>query len=68
MQVRTEFLSLMELILKNSDYASHLHKRHELELCFRRILQEDDEDEGTADVDKTIARQIVTDYPDWFEL
>ena len=54
----------MELILKNSDYASHRHKQAELQLCLRRILQEDEE--GASDMDKTIAQQIVTDYPDWF--
>ena len=62
--MRTEYLSLFHLIVENSDYGDHQHRRSELETCFNRIAQE----EGTeSEMDIHIVRQIWKDFPQYFE-
>lgn len=62
--MRTEYLSIMELILKNHNYAEHCHRQQELEECFKQIYNEE---EVPSDKDKHIVVQIWTELPNLFE-
>ncbi len=62
-QMRTEYLSLMHLILKTSDYGEHMHRRQELENVLEAVMSE----EGAAsDMDRRIVQQIWKDFPHYF--
>jgi len=72
-QVRTEYLSLMHLILLNSEYFEHAHRQQELQSCFSRIVQEDDrgvpsggEGGSYASMDRDIVLQIFKHFPTHF--
>lgn len=66
LQVRTEYLSLFLLIVRNSDYGEHQHRRAELETCFNRIGQEEEE-VAESQMDIHIVKQIWKDFPLYFE-
>ena len=61
--MRTEYLSLMHLILKNSDYEEHLHRRNELEIFMERIMGEEGPE---SEMDRRIVQQILTEFPQYF--
>ncbi len=61
--MRTEHLSLMHLILKNSDYDEHMHRRSELEQFLERVVAEEGAD---SDMDKRIVQQIWREFPQYF--
>ena len=62
-QIRTDYLSLIELILKNTDYSEHRHRQQDLAKCFRRIEAEEEE---ASQQDKAIVMQIRQEFPDLF--
>lgn len=62
-QIRTEYLSLAQLIIKNSDYAEHQHKRAELQSCFNKIGQEEDIE---SQMDRLIVIEIWKDASQMF--
>lgn len=61
-KMRIEYLSLMHLLLKNSQYLEHKHRQTELQQCFQRISQDDKE----AELDKRIVLQIWKEFPNEF--
>ena len=61
--MRTEYLSLMHLILKNSDYEEHMHRRSELEVFLERIMSEEGPE---SEMDKRIVEQIWAEFPQFF--
>lgn len=62
-KIRTEYLSLAQLIIKNSDYAEHQHKRAELQSCFNKIGQEEDIE---SQMDRLIVIEIWKDASQMF--
>ncbi|CAH1784420.1 unnamed protein product, partial [Owenia fusiformis] len=64
-KLRTEYLSLMHLIIQKSDYEEHVHRRLELQSCFIRIYNEEGSNEQLQ-MDRYIIKQIWTDFPSYF--
>ncbi|ESN94574.1 hypothetical protein HELRODRAFT_68930 [Helobdella robusta] len=60
--MRTEHLSLMQLVLLNSGYFEQQHRLQELKSCLNRIY-----DEENVIVDKDIIRQIYHQFPTYFD-
>ncbi len=56
-------MSLMHLILQNSDYADHQHRRAQLEHCFEAIQNEEGHE---SELDRLIVIQIWNDFPQYF--
>ena len=62
-QIRTEYLSLAQLMIKNSDYREHQHRRAELHACVNRIGVEEDIE---SQMDRLIVFEIWKDFPEMF--
>ncbi|EDO30013.1 predicted protein [Nematostella vectensis] len=62
-KVRTEYLALLELMLTNSDYGSHQHMCSDLRACLQRIR---DEEAPESQQDKTIVKNILDKFPQYF--
>ena len=60
---RTEFLTLINLIIQNAGYGEHQHRRQELERCFHKIAREDGYE---SDVDQQMVCKILESYPQYF--
>ena len=58
-QVRTEYLSLLHLVLQNTDYSGH--QQDQLSCCLARIGNEPDDTEQ----DKVIVQEIYKAFPDF---
>ncbi|XP_074646748.1 NCK-interacting protein with SH3 domain-like isoform X2 [Tubulanus polymorphus] len=61
--IRTEFLSLMHLIMKTPSYAEHQHQITELRKGFLQVFNEDIIE---ISMDKDIVKQIWKDVPQFF--
>lgn len=61
--MRTEYLSLMLLILQNSSYLEHLHRQKDLHQCFTKIYHEEGKD---SDPDRNIVTRIYAQFPQYF--
>jgi hypothetical protein len=66
-KMRTDYLSLMQLLLANSDYEEHCHRQSELQSCFNRIGHEDGGEGTTIDMDQMIVQQIWKQFPQFFQ-
>ena len=63
LQVRTEYLSLIHLILRNSAYGEHTYRASELQRCFSMIGKEEEPD---SEMDRLIVKQIYTEFSQHF--
>lgn len=61
LQLRREHLSLVQLMLRNSDYAEYRYRMSELAACCQRIYYEPDDVSG---MDKRIVEEIGVDFPE----
>ncbi|XP_013393365.1 NCK-interacting protein with SH3 domain-like [Lingula anatina] len=61
--MRTEYLSLIHLIFKNSDYSEHMHRSSELQSLFMKVSREEAKE---SEMDKLIVQQIWSDFPQYF--
>ncbi|KAK2182728.1 hypothetical protein NP493_340g03079 [Ridgeia piscesae] len=61
--MRTEYLSLMLLILQNSSYLEHLHRQEDLHQCFTKIYHEEGRD---SDPDRSIVTHVYAQFPQYF--
>ena len=55
-QMRTEYISLLHLILLNSNYSERKHQARELLVCLNRISNEEDKE---SEQDKLIVQEIL---------
>ncbi|KAL5015386.1 hypothetical protein ScPMuIL_009656 [Solemya velum] len=61
-KIRTLYLSLVQLVLRNSDYSESQHRREELLKCFSTIITE----EADTEWDKSIANDILEEQKNLF--
>ncbi|CAF0705950.1 unnamed protein product [Brachionus calyciflorus] len=59
-QVRSDYLSLIQLVIKNSNYVENLYRIDDLLECFNSILNEKDQ----YTIDQDIVRVILTETPE----
>ena len=62
-QLRTEYLSLIHLMIRNSDYREHQYRQGELQQCFITLRQEEGID---SEMDQLIVKEIWKEFPDIF--
>ena len=60
---RRNYLRLLRLVIKNSNYAEHRHRKDDLEKTFTGILMEEDPD---ARMDQDIVNSILEEFPHIF--
>lgn len=58
-KVRVDYLSLIQLIIKNSNYIESMYRKDDLLECFHTILNEKDQDT----IDQDIVRLTLTENP-----
>lgn len=58
-QIRVDYLSLIQLIVKNTDYKDESYRRFDLLECFNLILNEKDQ----HTIDQDIVRVILAENP-----
>lgn len=58
-QIRVDYLSLIELIIRNSEYMESMYRKSDLMDCFNAILGESD----SETIDQDIVKIILKDYP-----
>lgn len=58
-KVRVDYLSLVQLILKNSEYMENMYRRNDLNECFDAVLNETDQ----QTIDQDIIRVILKELP-----
>lgn len=58
-QIRVDYLSLVQLILQNSEYMETMYRRYDLNDCFDAVLSETDQ----HTIDQDIVRVIIKDFP-----
>lgn len=63
-QIRVDYLSLVQLIIKNSNYSKTLYRWDDILECFNSILNEKDQDT----VDQDIIRIILKENPELLSL
>uniref|UniRef100_A0A0K2V8L6 SH3 domain-containing protein n=1 Tax=Lepeophtheirus salmonis TaxID=72036 RepID=A0A0K2V8L6_LEPSM len=56
---RTNYVKMCDLVLKHSNFSEHLHRFKDLEKCFIRILNEEDDADTSSIEDKKIVHSIV---------
>ncbi|XP_063378241.1 NCK-interacting protein with SH3 domain [Cydia fagiglandana] len=61
---RQEYLKILQGIIRNTDYGSHLHRRDDLLRCFARIFCE--EGDSSRD-DQALVRAISNEFPQYFK-
>ncbi|KAI8434852.1 hypothetical protein MSG28_003343 [Choristoneura fumiferana] len=61
---RQEYLRILQGIIRNTDYGSHLHRRDDLLRCFARIFCE--EGDSSRD-DQALVRAISNEFPQYFK-
>ncbi|XP_063359322.1 NCK-interacting protein with SH3 domain [Cydia amplana] len=61
---RQEYLKILQGIIRNTEYGSHLHRRDDLLRCFARIFCE--EGDCSRD-DQTLVRAISNEFPQYFK-
>ncbi|XP_063531045.1 NCK-interacting protein with SH3 domain [Cydia strobilella] len=61
---RQEYLKILQGIIRNTDYGSHLHRRDDLLRCFARIFCE--EGDCSRD-DQALVRAISNEFPQYFK-
>ncbi|ELT89621.1 hypothetical protein CAPTEDRAFT_130967, partial [Capitella teleta] len=61
--MRTEYLSLLHLILSNSDYVIHKYRQKEIGHCLTSIINEEGSE---SQMDKHIVKRIWTDFSGLF--
>lgn len=61
---RTEYLELCRMVLRNTNYNEHLHRRTDLQKCFTRIFCEDSQ---LSSKDQNIVRDISNEFPQYFK-
>ena len=59
-QIRVDYLSLIQLIIKNSNYMSTTYRKFDLLECFNLIFNEKDQ----HTIDQDIVRVILTENPE----
>ncbi len=59
-QIRVDYLSLVQLLIKNSDYMNSSYRKLDLLECFNLILNEKDQ----HTIDQDIVRVILTENPE----
>ncbi|XP_061712409.1 NCK-interacting protein with SH3 domain [Cydia pomonella] len=61
---RQEYLKILQGIIRNTDYGSHLHRRDDLLRCFARIFcEEGDSSRG----DQALVRAVSNEFPQYFK-
>ncbi|XP_025837344.1 NCK-interacting protein with SH3 domain [Agrilus planipennis] len=61
---RQQYLELCRLILRNTNYHEHLHRREEFLKCFTRIFCEETEQ---SKPDQNIVKAILNEFPQYFK-
>ncbi|XP_045445913.1 NCK-interacting protein with SH3 domain [Melitaea cinxia] len=61
---RRQYLKILQGIIRNTDYGSHLHRRDDLLRCFARIFCE--EGDSSRD-DQALVRAISNEFPQYFK-
>ncbi|CAH2086326.1 unnamed protein product [Euphydryas editha] len=61
---RQQYLKILQGIIRNTDYGSHLHRRDDLLRCFARIFCE--EGDSSRD-DQALVRAISNEFPQYFK-
>ncbi|XP_028037900.1 NCK-interacting protein with SH3 domain [Bombyx mandarina] len=61
---RQQYLKILQGVIRNTDYGSHLHRRDDLLRCFARIFCE--EGECSRD-DQALVRAISNEFPQFFK-
>jgi sulfur transfer complex TusBCD TusB component (DsrH family) len=59
-QIRVDYLSLIQLLIKNSNYMAGTYRKFDLLECFNQILNEKDQ----HTIDQDIVRVILTENPE----
>ena len=63
LQMRTDYISLLHLILLNSNYSERKHQASELLVCLKRIGNEEDKE---SEQDKLIVQEILKNSAKYF--
>ncbi|XP_045785598.1 NCK-interacting protein with SH3 domain [Maniola jurtina] len=61
---RQQYLKILQGIIRNTDYGTHVHRREDLLRCFRRIFCE--EGDLSRD-DQALVRAISNEFPQFFK-
>ncbi|XP_063620398.1 NCK-interacting protein with SH3 domain [Cydia splendana] len=61
---RQEYLKILQGIIRNTDYGSHLHRRDDLLRCFARIFCEEGD---SSRADQALVRAISNEFPQYFK-
>ncbi|QQP42062.1 Uncharacterized protein FKW44_016609, partial [Caligus rogercresseyi] len=51
---RRDYLEMCDLVLRHTSYSDHLHRFKDLENCFIRILNEEDDEDTSSKEDKRV--------------
>uniref|UniRef100_T1J6B7 SH3 domain-containing protein n=1 Tax=Strigamia maritima TaxID=126957 RepID=T1J6B7_STRMM len=60
---RNLYVKLCHLVLRNSDYVDHQHRRCDLQCCFQRILKDES---PPSQQDICVVQMILSDFPQFF--
>ncbi|XP_012549543.1 NCK-interacting protein with SH3 domain isoform X1 [Bombyx mori] len=61
---RQQYLKILQGVIRNTDYGSHLHRRDDLLRCFARIFCEEGE---CSREDQALVRAISNEFPQFFK-
>ncbi|EEB15455.1 conserved hypothetical protein [Pediculus humanus corporis] len=63
-QRRNQYLQLCKLVMRNSEYSEHHHRKDDLSKCFTRIFCEETE---ISLKDQQLVREISNEFPQYFK-